>query len=57
MPLPIDPVTGKPFDYAVEGATAHIRGSSLPGEEQPGATSTTSPLRSDDLLTNVILFA
>ena len=37
VPLPVDPVTGKPFDYAVEGATAHIRGSSLRGEEKdPG---------------------
>ena len=38
VPLPVDPVTGKPFDYTVEGATAHIRGSSLPGEENdPGS--------------------
>jgi len=29
VPLPIDPVTGKPFAYAVDGATAHIRGGSL----------------------------
>ena len=33
MPLPLDPVTGKPFVYAVEGTTAHIRGGSLRGEE------------------------
>ncbi len=32
VPLPVDPVTGKPFDYAVEGATAHVRGSSIRGE-------------------------
>lgn len=32
VPLPADPVTGKPFLYAVDGATAHIRGSALPGE-------------------------
>ena len=38
VPLPIDPVTGKPFVYAVDGATAHIRGSSLQGEEKdPGS--------------------
>ncbi len=37
VPLPIDPVTGQPFVYYVDGATAHIRGSSLPGEEtDPG---------------------
>jgi hypothetical protein len=29
VPLPIDPVTGKPFDYAVERATAHVRGSTI----------------------------
>ena len=34
VPLPIDPVTGKPFDYAVEGATAHVRGSSIRGEKK-----------------------
>jgi hypothetical protein len=32
VPLPIDPFTGKPFDYAAAGATAHIRGGSPPGE-------------------------
>jgi hypothetical protein len=37
VPLPSDPVTGQPFVYYVESATAHIRGSSLPGEEtDPG---------------------
>jgi hypothetical protein len=37
LPLPVDPVTGKPFVYGVEGTTAHLRGSSLRGKErQPG---------------------
>src|SRR5262249_24057163 len=26
VPLPADPVTGKPFSYTLEGTTAHIRG-------------------------------
>ena len=30
VPLPLDPVTGKPFDYSVDGTTAHIRGEQLP---------------------------
>jgi len=29
VPLPLDPVTGLPFVYTVEGATAHLRGRSL----------------------------
>ena len=29
VPLPLDPVTGKPFAYSVEETTAHIRGDSL----------------------------
>jgi hypothetical protein len=33
VPLPIDPVTGKSFAYAVEGATAHLQAGSLQGEE------------------------
>jgi hypothetical protein len=33
VPLPVDPFTGKPFDYAVEGAIAHIRGSSIRSEK------------------------
>ena len=33
VPLPVDPFTGKPFVYTVEGTTAHLRGGSLPGEE------------------------
>jgi hypothetical protein len=37
VPLPVDPFTGKPFHYEVEGATAHLRGSPPPGEEKnPG---------------------
>jgi hypothetical protein len=32
VPLPVDPVTGKAFNYAVERTTAHIRGESLRGE-------------------------
>ena len=28
VPLPDDPVTGKPFRYELSGATAHLRGSS-----------------------------
>jgi hypothetical protein len=37
VPLPIDPVTGQPFVYYVEGATAHIRGGSLQGDmDSPG---------------------
>jgi hypothetical protein len=32
VPLPLDPFTGKPFDYAAAGATAHIRGGSPAGE-------------------------
>jgi hypothetical protein len=37
VPLPADPFTGKPFGYKVDGATAHLRGSPPPGEENnPG---------------------
>lgn len=31
VPLPLDPATGKPFEYQAEGANAHLRGGS-PGE-------------------------
>jgi hypothetical protein len=31
VPLPVDPYTGKPFDYTVEGTTAHLRGESCSG--------------------------
>jgi hypothetical protein len=30
IPLPLDPMTGKPFAYSLEATTAHIRGDSLP---------------------------
>ncbi len=37
VPLPVDPVTGKPFLYSVEGATAHVRGGALQGDmDAPG---------------------
>jgi hypothetical protein len=37
VPLPVDPFTGKPFLYRLEGSTAHVRGSPPPGEEKiPG---------------------
>jgi hypothetical protein len=34
VPLPLDPFTGKPFEYAVDGATARLRGGSPKGEEK-----------------------
>jgi hypothetical protein len=34
VPLPVDPFTGRPFLYKVEGATAHVRGSPPPGDEK-----------------------
>lgn len=34
VPLPVDPFTGKPFHYKVEGATAHLRGSPPAGLEK-----------------------
>jgi hypothetical protein len=33
VPLPVDPFSGKPFDYTVEGTTAHLRGETLSGED------------------------
>jgi hypothetical protein len=33
LPLPADPFTGKPFRYALDGSTAHLRGSPPPGQE------------------------
>jgi hypothetical protein len=33
LPLPIDPYSGKPFRYALEGGIAHLRGTSPPGTE------------------------
>jgi hypothetical protein len=37
VPLPPDPVTGKPFEYVVDQTTAHLRGGSLRGEEKDSA--------------------
>jgi hypothetical protein len=37
VPLPPDPITGKPFHYHVDGATAHLRGSPPPGLEKEPA--------------------
>jgi hypothetical protein len=34
VPLPDDPVTGKPFRYELNGATAHLRGSPPAGDEK-----------------------
>jgi hypothetical protein len=34
VPLPVDPFTGQPFRYAMDGATAHLRGSPPPGAEK-----------------------
>jgi hypothetical protein len=34
VPLPPDPVTGKPFRYERDGATAHLRGTPPPGQEK-----------------------
>jgi hypothetical protein len=34
VPLPVDPVTGKPFRYEVSGNTAHLRGSPPSGQEK-----------------------
>ena len=33
VPLPVDPFTGKPFRYAVEGSVAHLRGNPPRGGE------------------------
>ena len=33
LPLPVDPFTGKPFRYAKEGDTAHLRGNPPFGQE------------------------
>ncbi|HMF13982.1 MAG TPA: hypothetical protein VKE94_16805, partial [Gemmataceae bacterium] len=37
VPLPADPVTGKPFSYSLEGLTAHITGSPLSSTDNPTA--------------------
>jgi hypothetical protein len=34
VPLPDDPVTGKPFQYKLEGTTAHVRGTPPKGQEK-----------------------
>jgi hypothetical protein len=34
VPLPTDPFTGKPFEYRLDGATAHLRGGAPKGEEK-----------------------
>jgi hypothetical protein len=34
LPLPVDPVTGKPFRYELIGHTAHLRGTPAPGQEK-----------------------
>ncbi len=34
VPVPDDPITGKPFRYELIGATAHLRGSPPPGDEK-----------------------
>jgi hypothetical protein len=34
VPLPSDAFTGKPFQYELDGATAHVRGSPPPGQEK-----------------------
>lgn len=31
VPVPIDPITGKPFEYRLDGDAAHVTGPSLPG--------------------------
>jgi hypothetical protein len=33
VPLPVDPITGKPVRYEVIGETAHLRGTPPPGQE------------------------
>jgi hypothetical protein len=32
VPLPVDPVTGKPLTYTLEGTAAHISGNLISGE-------------------------
>jgi hypothetical protein len=34
VPLPVDPFSGKSFDYKTDGTTAYFRGSPPPGEEK-----------------------
>lgn len=37
VPLPTDPFTGKPFEYRLNGVTAHLRGAAPKGEEKTPA--------------------
>jgi len=37
LPLPVDAVTGKPFVYKLDGATAILRGMPPPGQEKVAA--------------------
>jgi hypothetical protein len=39
MPLPIDPVSGRALDYALDGLVGHIRGRSLPGDAAAPAST------------------
>ena len=39
VPLPDDPVTGKPFRYKVDGSTAHLRGTPPRGQEKIAAVN------------------
>jgi hypothetical protein len=39
LPLPLDPVAGKPFGYSVEGSTAHIRSDAPPEAAKIGVQS------------------
>ncbi len=34
LPLPVDPVTGQPFQYRLEAGIGHLRGTPLPGQEK-----------------------
>ena len=45
VPLPVDPVTGKPFRYEVTGNTAHLRGTPPAGQEKIPRVQ--HPLRGD----------
>jgi hypothetical protein len=37
LPLPVDPITGKPFIYKLNDATAILRGTPPPGQEKVAA--------------------
>jgi hypothetical protein len=39
VPLPVDPFTGKPFVYQVEGETAHLRGTPPRGQKENPAVN------------------